>query len=100
MIKLKSCDILITGDKGALGEMLLLHQQKLPKLDVLVAGHHGSANSTGEALLTQTMPDTVIISAGKHNPYGHPSEALLARLGAYSCSVLRTDQQGTIIYRR
>ena len=89
LFRKENCDILITGDKGALGEMLLLHHQKLPKLDVLVAGHHGSSNSTGEALLTQTMPDTVIISAGKHNPYGHPSEALLARLNAFGCKIGR-----------
>ena len=95
----ENCDILITGDKGVLGEMLFLHRTQLPELDVLVAGHHGSANSTGEALLTQTKPQTVIVSAGKNNRYGHPSEALLQRLAQWGCTVYRTDLQGTTIYR-
>ena len=93
------CDILITGDRGELGEMLLLHRVDLPELDVLVAGHHGSNGSTGEELLTKTVPDTVIISAGKNNPYGHPGTKLLERLRSWGCKVYRTDLLGTIIYR-
>ena len=100
LFRKESCDILITGDKGALGEMLLMHHAQLPELDVLVAGHHGSAGSTGEDLLEKTTPETVIISAGKNNPYGHPSPALLERLDAWGCTVYRTDLMGTIVYRR
>lgn len=100
LFRKESCDILITGDKGALGEMLLMHHAQLPELDVLVAGHHGSSGSTGEELLAKTMPQTVIISAGRNNPYGHPSPALLERLEDWGCTVYRTDLMGTIIYRR
>ena len=99
LFRKENCDILITGDKGELGEMLLMHHTLLPQLDVLVAGHHGSAASTGEALLSHTMPQTVIISAGKNNPYGHPSPVLLERLEDWGCTVYRTDLMGTIIYR-
>jgi len=95
----ENCDILITGDRGELGEMLLMRRINLPELDVLVAGHHGSAGSTGDALLSQTMPQTVIVSAGKNNRYGHPAPALLQRLAQWGCTVYRTDLQGTIIYR-
>lgn len=99
LFRKENCDILITGDKGELGEMLLMHHTILPQLDVLVAGHHGSNASTGEELLLQTMPQTVMISAGKNNPYGHPGTALLARLEQWGCTVYRTDLMGTIIYR-
>ena len=100
LFQTENCDILITGDRGELGEMLLLHQHNLPKLEVLVAGHHGSANSTSQMLLTQTNPETVIISVSESNPYGHPAEALLNRLMAIGCEIFRTDLDGTIVYRR
>ena len=76
-----------------------MHRTELPKLDVLVAGHHGSAGSTGDELLCQTEPEYVFISAGRNNRYRHPSEKLLARLNKFGCVVYRTDLYGTIIYR-
>ena len=100
LFRKENCDILITGDRGQLGEMLLLHRTDLPQLDVLVAGHHGSAWSTGEELLAKTAPETVMISAGRNNPYSHPSPVLLDRLEEWGCIVYRTDLMGTIIYRR
>ena len=69
-------------------------------MDVLIAGHHGSKYSTSEALLDAVRPEVVIISAGADNPYGHPAAQLLARLEIYGCRIYRTDQNGTIIYRR
>ena len=95
----ENCDILITGDRGELGEMLLLHRAKLPDLEILVAGHHGSAYSTGDRLLSATKPETVLISVGGGNYYGHPAKALLDRLIQYGCDVYRTDLHGTIVYR-
>lgn len=38
----ENCDILITGDRSAYGERILLHAGKIPEVDVLIAGHHGS----------------------------------------------------------
>ena len=93
-------DILLTGDRSALGERLLLAETELPRLELLIAGHHGSGSSTCEELLEATRPETVIISAGRDNPYGHPAPEVLARLARYGCDIFRTDLQGTIIYRR
>ena len=95
----ENCDILITGDRAELGETILLQKHELPELELLIAGHHGSAYSTGEKLLSATTPETVIISVGEGNRYGHPSEKLLSRLEKYGCKVYRTDQSGTIIFR-
>ena len=94
----EKCDILITGDRGTFGEHLLVNKVQLPQLDVLVAGHHGSAYSTGERLLEQTKPEYVMISVGD-NRYGHPAKSLLERLKLRSCAVYRTDIYGTILYR-
>lgn len=95
----EKCDILITGDRGEIGELMLLYEHELPKLDVLIAGHHGSATSTGEALLEATMPQIVIISVGEENHYGHPSSKVLERVAAIGSRVYRTDKDGTITYR-
>jgi len=45
-------------------------------------------------------PETVIISVGETNIYGHPDPALLQRLEEHGCTVYRTDLAGTIYYRR
>ncbi len=96
----ENCAILITGDRSTLGEFLLLKHLELPKLDVLVAGHHGSGSSTGEALLEATQPRYALISVGKNNFYGHPAEQTLERLEQWGCIILRTDLCGNILFRR
>lgn len=94
-----NCDILITGDRGAFGERMLLKTADIPNVDVLVAGHHGSKNSTCEELLAATMPRFAVISVGE-NTYGHPSSEVLDRLAANGCIVYRTDRDGNITIRR
>ena len=91
--------ILITGDRSAFGERMLLREADLPQVDLLIAGHHGSKSSTSKELLEAVRPYTVIISVGE-NSYGHPSDEVLERLEKYGCTVYRTDEHGTIIYRR
>ncbi len=100
LFQTKNCDILITGDSGKTVETMLLQHHTLPKLEVLVAGHHGSKNSTSQELLEATQPEYVFISASQDNPYGHPAEELLTRLKAFGCVIYRTDQNGTIHFRR
>ena len=99
LFQTENCDILITGDRGELGELLLVHEYALPKLEVLIAGHHGSAYSTTSALLEETNPEIAIISAGENNRYGHPSPKTIQRLEEAGCIIYRTDLQGTVIYR-
>jgi len=96
----EKCDILITGDRDGYGERSLLRSADIPDVDILIAGHHGSGNSTCEELLTAVKPEIVCISAGAGNPYGHPAPGLMERLTEHGCSVYRTDLQGTITIRR
>lgn len=96
----EDCGILITGDRGEVGEKMLLQEHTLPEVDVLVAGHHGSAGSTTEELLAVTSPQIVLISVGEDNRYGHPSDEVLKRLVDAGCEIYRTDIHGTIIFRR
>ena len=88
-------EVLITGDCPSEAEELLVGSYTLPDIEVLVAGHHGSRTSTCRHLLEAVQPDVAVISVG-YNTYGHPSEAVLARLAEYNITVLRTDLDGQI----
>ena len=96
----EKCDILITGDRSSFGERMLLRRSALQDVDILVAGHHGAADSASEELLNAVRPETVLISVAQDNIYGHPAASLLQRLESFGCAVFRTDQNGTIIIRR
>ena len=91
---------LFTGDAEKAGEGALLSTVPAEKLqcDLLKAGHHGSENSTGEALLDAASPRYVPISCGEDNEYGFPHSAVTARLAARGIPVHRTDLQGDLVY--
>ena len=95
----EDCDILITGDRSAFGERMLLRTAEVPEVDILVAGHHGAKSSTSTQLLTATMPKIVVISVGE-NHYGHPAQEVLDRISAVGAALYRTDLHGNIILRR
>ena len=99
MFQPTDCDILITGDRSFDGETELMNDVDLPDLEILVVGHHGAKTSASLELLSVTTPDIAVISAGKNNNYGHPSEEVLNRLSLYGCWVYRTDLDGTITLR-
>ena len=75
-------------------------EKQIPELTALVVGHHGSKSSTCEKLLEATTPQYAFISVGENNYYGHPSNEVLERLTQFGCIVYRTDECGTIIFRR
>lgn len=95
-----NCDILITGDRSSVGEELLMRQIAIPKLELLIVGHHGSQYSTSERLLKATKPTIAVISVGADNFYGHPSPEAVYRLMEAGCVIYRTDLHGTVIFRR
>ncbi|MCL2661838.1 MAG: DNA internalization-related competence protein ComEC/Rec2 [Oscillospiraceae bacterium] len=86
---------LITGDMNSATERALLRFTTLPKIDVLVVGHHGSRHSTSEELLYATMPDIAIIPVGR-NSFGHPAQEVLDRLGRVGATIYRTDEYGHV----
>lgn len=85
---------LFTGDISSKKEALL----DVGEIDVLKVAHHGSKSSTSEAFLNRTKPKDAIISSGRNNRYGHPTQETLDRLRLHDIRVLRTDEMGNIIY--
>ncbi len=90
-------DFLLTGDAPIPVEDVLVASQKIPDVDVLKAGHHGSRTSTGDTLLQATKPEYGILSVGAKNRYGHPTAETLNRLQQAGVQIFRTDRQGTIL---
>lgn len=64
--------------------------------DVFQAGHHGSAYSNSDDLLSRMKASYVVVSCGKNNMYGHPHRETLQRYSKYNMKVYRTDESGTI----
>jgi competence protein ComEC len=61
LIKHGSRSFLLTGDLEDKGEKYLVEYNKLPKVDVYKAGHHGSYTAGSEELLSVIQPDIVCI---------------------------------------
>lgn len=99
LCRVDNCDILITGDRDAAGEKRLVQSQQLPEVDILVVGHHGAKTTASLELLNRTRPKIAAISVGENNMYGHPAQEVLARLELFGCTIIRTDQMGTVIIR-
>ena len=87
---------LCTGDAGAGTERRLLERMQIKNPSILVAGHHGSANSVSADFLEAVNPGAVIISVGRNN-YGLPSQKTLERIQAQGIAIYRTDEQGDIL---
>jgi len=86
---------LITGDMSASGERGLLRFAAIPRVDLLVVGHHGSRHSTSEELLEAITPGIAVIPVGR-NSYDHPSGETLERLERFAVTVYQTDFAGHV----
>lgn len=71
----------------------------LTDVDVHKSSHHGSSNGDTQLTMQVLQPETVIISVGTGNDYGHPDAEALALYEAAGAQVFRTDLRGTIIIK-
>lgn len=94
-----SNSFLFTGDAEELSESEMLAKDSgILKSDVLKIGHHGSDSSTSSAFLNSVSPQYAVITVGKGNDYGHPSENIMNRLADAGAIIYRTDKDGTIVF--
>lgn len=92
----KNNTFLFTGDATSNVEKILI--DKDIKSDVLKVAHHGSDYSSTDEFLNKVNPEYAVISVGKDNNYGHPSNDTLKKLNNRSIKLYRTDLNGTIIF--
>ena len=88
---------LFTGDAEREEEQAVLDSGRTLQSTVLKVGHHGSDTSTTYPFLREVMPEYAVISVGRDNSYGHPTEDTLSRLRDADVKVFRTDLQGDVI---
>lgn len=88
---------LFTGDAERESEQDILASGRDISANVLKVGHHGSRDSSTYPFLSAVMPEYAVISVGKDNSYGHPTDAALSRLCDAGTEIFRTDEKGDII---
>ncbi len=88
---------LLPGDITQAVEAEVMRRFEPGRLTIVKAPHHGSAGSSSAALIEATHPMAVIFSAGRRNPFGHPSPAAVERFRAAGARVFRTDEDGEVI---
>jgi beta-lactamase superfamily II metal-dependent hydrolase len=92
-------DFLFTGDaeQEAVGKMMILSSVRIPDVEILQAGHHGSSTSSSSDFLAITSPEVAIYMAGEGNSYGHPHEETIIALTDIGAEIYGTDVCGSIV---
>lgn len=88
---------LFTGDAPSSILDGLLYRSDL-KTTILKIPHHGSKSGLTKEFLKLADPTIAVISVGKNNPYGHPSQEVLDMLKASKIQIRRTDLEGNIVF--
>lgn len=83
---------LVTGDTENLrwDRIVELFDEAL-EAEVLAAPHHGSKNAAHPGMALAVMPNTVLISAGIDNQYGHPDAKAVALYSRVAEHVFQTN---------
>lgn len=92
-----SRSFIFTGDAEGVAEREMIDGGRLGRVNVYKVGHHGSSSSSTAAFLGVIRPEVAVISCGAGNPYGHPTDAVIKRLSAYTDNIYRTDLCGNIV---
>ena len=74
-------------------------RQTQDEVDVLKVSHHGSDSGTSDEILEVLKPKVAVISVGKNNRFGHPTEEILKKLEDKKIKIKRTDIDGEILFR-
>ena len=103
----KGVSALFTGDAPFDTENVLMRDDQLGLFDnfgidltsteILKVAHHGSADSTSLAFLKYLGVRTAVLSCGKNNQYGHPSQETQLNLTQAGVESYRTDELGSVV---
>ena len=90
--------VLLSADLGPDGLHQLLANHQTEPVNLLKISHHGSRHSAPDAFLAAFQPELAFASAGRNNTYGFPHPATLDSFNQAQVKVLRTDQDGTLVF--
>jgi beta-lactamase superfamily II metal-dependent hydrolase len=98
-LKYEESEILFISDLNFEGENIITSTYgDFLKSDILKVSHHGSKNASSIPFLIKCKPEYAVISCGKDNIFGHPSELVLTKLDILNSRILRTDKDGAVIF--
>lgn len=94
LVRFGETTFLLTGDSQAaqLDEAI----GEVKEVGVLQVPHHGSKTGLDESIVDSLKPRLAVISVGKNNRYGHPSNEVIKILGDEDVKILRTDENGEV----
>lgn len=97
IVYLVNSRILISGDAPKSRETRWF--RRVPRgLQIINLGHHGSASSTSEELLSWSRPQYAVASARKSR-YGHPHDSVIRKLQKKGVSLLTSEIHGDIYFQ-
>ncbi len=86
-------DVMLLGDLEDAGQAALV--SLVGRADVVKVAHHGSAVQS-RALAERLRPAVALVSSGRGNEYGHPTDEALDLYAGVGATVVRTDECGTV----
>lgn len=95
-IEFDGLSLVTSGDASVARENEMVERNWSLGADILILGHHGAQNSTGEKWLDAIRPQMAFYQAGVDNSYGHPHPDTLERLEHSNIPYYGTDELGTI----
>lgn len=91
----QGASLLLVGDLGQAPERQLARHANLTAT-LLVAGHHGSHNSSSSEFLAAVAPSWVLYASGFANRFGFPAARVRERVAATGARELNTAEAGAI----
>ena len=99
-MRYKEVSFLFTGDISKETEESFEELDKrtraLMRAKILKVPHHGSEDSSSRGFIELVSPEVGVISCGRGNSFGHPSEEVLERYESMGVKIYRTDLEGDI----
>lgn len=96
LLRFDKLQVLFAGDLETGAENIFFKNNIVMDCDILKVPHHGGKNASSERFLQFAKPETAVISVGR-NSFGHPSGAVLERLGANGVKVYTTLENGAVM---
>jgi len=91
-------DFLLTGDAESESEQAMLAFGDLLRSDLIKVGHHGSSTSSTAQFRENVRPHYAVISVGRYNRHGLPSEQVVRSWRQQGAEILRTDRSGAAVF--
>ncbi|CDR60825.1 DNA internalization-related competence protein ComEC/Rec2 [Staphylococcus schweitzeri] len=96
LIKYHNKKVLLMGDATKNNEEILLKKYRLPKVDILKVGHHGSKTSSSAQFIEAVQPNISLISSGKNNIYHLPNKEIINRLNSFHSHIYDSQHNGQV----